>query len=34
MVQIRKTGRIYLVGKNKEYSRVFDHRTLGDHLKV
>jgi hypothetical protein len=35
MIQIRETGRrIYLVGKNKEYSKVFEHCTLGDHLQV
>jgi len=24
----------YLVGKNEEDSKVFEHRTLGDHLQV
>ncbi len=33
--QIRKTGkRFHLVGKNEEDSKVFEHRTLGDHLQV
>ena len=35
MVQIWNTGRrFYLVGKNEEDSKVFEHRTLGDHLQV
>ena len=35
MVQIRKTGRrLYLVGKNEEDSKVFEHRTSGYHLQV
>ena len=33
--QIRKTGRcFYLVGKNEEDSKVFQHRTLSDHLQL
>jgi hypothetical protein len=35
MIQIPKTERrFYLVGKNEEDSKVFEHRTLGDHLQV